>query len=133
MYAQVAASFDKTGFKYKPMYHLQGSRQEMIEDLDVMMKELLEFFQKNNGVLPWTIVYYRDGVSEGQFTQVSATNLGTRELSGRASKFYSTVCGLAGVAGRTHRFEESLFQIPEIRTENHIFGRTETTSYEVFP
>lgn len=38
------------------------------------MKEHLEFFRKkNHGVLPDKIFYYRDGVSEGQFDQVMAT------------------------------------------------------------
>lgn len=36
------------------------------------MKEHLQFYKKKNGRLPDKILYYRDGVSEGQFDQVMA-------------------------------------------------------------
>lgn len=45
----------------------------MIEDFKTIMKEHLEFYKKkNNGNLPQKILYYRDGVSEGQFDQIMA-------------------------------------------------------------
>lgn len=56
------------------MYRLQGSRQEVIQDFYEMMVEQLEHFQKNVPRLPSRILYYRDGVSEGQFSQVSTTH-----------------------------------------------------------
>ena len=68
---QVAASFDRSGFKYKMMYSLQGSRKEMIENLHEIMIEQLKHFKNVNKLLPRRILYYRDGVSEGQFRQVS--------------------------------------------------------------
>jgi eukaryotic translation initiation factor 2C len=67
---QVAASFDPSGFKYKMMYYLQGSRREMIEGLEEIMVEQLKHFRAKNRILPHRILYYRDGVSEGQFSQV---------------------------------------------------------------
>lgn len=90
----VAASYDEHAFRYNMCWRLQGQRREMIEgtnridlsvrphknvffftrtDFQSIMKEHLEYFRKKNGgVLPEKILYYRDGVSEGQFDQVMA-------------------------------------------------------------
>lgn len=48
----------------------QKSRQEMIDGLDEMVKNLLNEFKKRNGSLPRRIIVFRDGVSQGQFQQV---------------------------------------------------------------
>lgn len=68
---QVAASHDSYAFKYNMMYRLQAGRQEMIVNLQDMIEEQLMFFFKSVGRKPERILYYRDGVSEGQFLQVS--------------------------------------------------------------
>ncbi|KAK7603257.1 hypothetical protein V9T40_003256 [Parthenolecanium corni] len=73
--AAVAASNDDYGFQYKMVYRLQPSREEMIIDLANVMKEQLEFYIKKNGHEPQKIIYYRDGVSEGQFQQVLVAEL----------------------------------------------------------
>ena len=44
--------------------------QEIISDLTDMVKELLEEFRKQTKKIPKRIIFYRDGVSEGQFQQV---------------------------------------------------------------
>lgn len=54
-------------------WRLQGQRREIIEDFKTIIKKQLEQYKKKNGVLPEKILYYRDGVSEGQFNQVLAT------------------------------------------------------------
>lgn len=51
-------------------YRLQTSRMEMIYDLKEMMKEQLKLYEQSVGELPEKILYFRDGVSEGQFAQV---------------------------------------------------------------
>lgn len=66
----MAASYDDHAFRYNICWRLQGQRKEMIEDFRTIMKEHLEFFKMKNGVLPEKILYFRDGVSEGQFDQV---------------------------------------------------------------
>lgn len=78
----VAASYDRTAFRYNRQWRMQinkkkdRSMQEIIEGLDEMVAEHLRVFQsKNNGILPKHILYYRDGVSEGQFAQVKETEL----------------------------------------------------------
>lgn len=56
----------------------QGSRAlETIIDLKSAVKELLiEFYKFNKGTKPEKIVFFRDGVSEGQFEEVMARELG---------------------------------------------------------
>lgn len=69
----VAASHDKDAFCYNACWRLQGPRVEIIEDFRNIIKEHLKFYKEKNKCLPKKILYYRDGVSEGQFQQVMAT------------------------------------------------------------
>jgi len=67
----VAASYDDIGFRYQCAWRLQDPKQEMIADLQAILTAHLQFYQKkNNNKLPNKIMYYRDGVSEGQFAEV---------------------------------------------------------------
>ncbi|XP_055305200.1 protein argonaute-2-like [Sitodiplosis mosellana] len=69
----VASSFDDNAFCYKFDWRLQGQRVEMIQEFREIIKDHLKYYkEKNRGVLPSKIFYYRDGVSEGQFDQVMA-------------------------------------------------------------
>ncbi|CAH9052994.1 unnamed protein product [Cuscuta europaea] len=69
--------------KYAGLVSAQAHRQELIEDLyktwqdpvkgnltGGMIKELLMSFRRATGYKPERIIFYRDGVSEGQFYQV---------------------------------------------------------------
>ncbi|XP_037046508.1 protein argonaute-2-like [Bradysia coprophila] len=69
----VAASHDGNAFCYNVCWRLQGPRVEIIQDFQQIIVEHLRFYQKKNGHLPNKILYYRDGVSEGQFQQVMAS------------------------------------------------------------
>lgn len=69
----VAASHDSNAFCYNVCWRLQGPRVEIIQDFQQIIVEHLQFYQKKNGGLPDKILYYRDGVSEGQFQQVMAS------------------------------------------------------------
>lgn len=67
----VAASHDQVGFRYNCAWRLQDPKQEMIMDLENILVEQMHLYkQKNNGKLPSKLMYYRDGVSDGQFGQV---------------------------------------------------------------
>ena len=76
--AAVVASMDKHASKYHARVRAQkhnrgGGAQEIINDLAVIVKELLiEFYKANGKLKPSKIIFYRDGVSEGQFDQVLA-------------------------------------------------------------
>jgi eukaryotic translation initiation factor 2C len=70
--AAVVASEDSDHTRYPASIRCQTSKMEMIEELDTMLGERLEHWKKKNGdkLYPSKIVFYRDGVSEGQFQQV---------------------------------------------------------------
>ncbi|URD73428.1 hypothetical protein MUK42_25274 [Musa troglodytarum] len=69
--------------KYAGLVSAQAHRQELIQDLfkvwqdphrgtvtGGMIKDLLISFKRSTGIKPQRIIFYRDGVSEGQFYQV---------------------------------------------------------------
>ncbi|KAF6204633.1 hypothetical protein GE061_018793 [Apolygus lucorum] len=68
--AAVAASHDASAFHYNMKWRLQSPREEMIQDLEAIMKDQLIFFYRRTGHKPEHILFYRDGVSEGQFKKV---------------------------------------------------------------
>ncbi len=73
--AAVTGSLDKECCYYAARLYAQktpkGQAYEMIHDLDKMVKDLLyEHFIRNGNQYPKRIVFYRDGVSEGQFPLV---------------------------------------------------------------
>lgn len=67
---QVVGSMDAHPSRYAATVRVQTHRQEIIYDLANMVKELLIQFYKSTHFKPMRIIFYRDGVSEGQFTQV---------------------------------------------------------------
>ncbi|KAI0529001.1 hypothetical protein KFK09_001546 [Dendrobium nobile] len=73
--AAVVASQDWPNItKYAARVCAQAHRKELIENLQIgsggMIKELIQSFYKATGRKPERIIFYRDGVSEGQFLQV---------------------------------------------------------------
>ena len=76
--AAVVASMDANATKYQARVRAQRHEkgrgaQEIINDLAVIVRELLiEFYKANGKLKPSKIIFYRDGVSEGQFDQVLA-------------------------------------------------------------
>ena len=75
--ASVVASMDSTASKFQAKHHSQKHRQEIIEDLKEMTKQhLLDFYKANHSAKPTRIIFYRDGVSEGQFDEVRHREVG---------------------------------------------------------
>jgi eukaryotic translation initiation factor 2C len=72
--AAVTGSFDKQGSFYGARLFAQktpkGQAFEMIYSLNEMVLSLLHEFYRINKVFPKKIVFFRDGVSEGQFSLV---------------------------------------------------------------
>ncbi|KAL3752385.1 hypothetical protein ACJRO7_013094 [Eucalyptus globulus] len=80
--AAVVASMDWPEVtKYRGLVSAQTHRQEIINDLYIqkqtsegkaggLIRELLIAFRRSTGHKPHRIIFYRDGVSEGQFSQV---------------------------------------------------------------
>ncbi|RGB28543.1 Piwi domain-containing protein [Rhizophagus diaphanus] len=68
--AALCASMDAKASRYSASIRVQTGRTEIIADLANMTKELLKTFYQTCGRKPERILFYRDGVSEGQFDQV---------------------------------------------------------------
>jgi eukaryotic translation initiation factor 2C len=68
--AAVVASMDAHPSRYAATVRVQMHRQEIIAELSSMVKELLIQFYKSTHFKPMRIIFYRDGVSEGQFLPV---------------------------------------------------------------
>ena len=68
--AALVGSMDAHPSRYSSAVRVQPHRTEHIEDLTNMSIELLKQFYRSTGFKPERIVYYRDGVSEGQFQNV---------------------------------------------------------------
>ncbi|XP_045601550.2 protein argonaute-2 [Procambarus clarkii] len=69
--AAVVASFDRNASKYAVEVRYQEHREELIQDLKQMMKNLLmTFYRECKKMKPEKIVMYRDGVSDTQFQGV---------------------------------------------------------------
>lgn len=83
----VSASYDQHGFRYQCAWRLQDPKQEMIEDLKDILVDHLQFYKKKNGGrLPAKLMYYRDGVSDGQFAEV--LNLEMTAIRGALKTIY---------------------------------------------
>jgi len=68
--AAVVGSMDAHPSRYAATVRVQQHRQEIIQDLASMVRELLIQFYKSTRFKPTRIIFYRDGVSEGQFQSV---------------------------------------------------------------
>ncbi|GAB6020037.1 argonaute 1 [Chamberlinius hualienensis] len=73
--AAVTGSLDAEAFTYAARISMQEHRKEIIGDLEEITKALLNNFKKLRHEYPLRIIFYRDGVSEGQFPQVLAEEL----------------------------------------------------------
>ncbi|XP_053668038.1 protein argonaute-2-like [Anopheles marshallii] len=71
----VTAVHDLIGFRYNCGVRLQGARDEMIRDLENIAYQQLRLYRQHNGDLPERIMYYRDGVSDGQFSEILTVEL----------------------------------------------------------
>ncbi|KAK0455295.1 argonaute-like protein [Desarmillaria tabescens] len=78
-YAALVSSIDKLGVKYIAKSSMQTSRQEMISSLRDMAKEAIQSYITNRSNVeritnasakPKRLIFFRDGVSEGEFEQV---------------------------------------------------------------
>jgi hypothetical protein len=67
--AAVTASLDKMLSDWAMTYRKQGSNVEMIAGMQSMVKEMIECYEKRNKKRPDRLLFYRDGVSDGQFAQ----------------------------------------------------------------
>ncbi|KAG8905954.1 hypothetical protein FRB99_007888 [Tulasnella sp. 403] len=75
-FASVIGSVDSTTSKYIATTRAQRPRQEMIEELEEMVHYMITMYMRYRGTVekkeqkaPKRIIFYRDGISEGQFQE----------------------------------------------------------------
>ena len=68
--ASVVASVDLEGGKYRALHRNQKHRQKIIAHLAEMTKDHLKAFYSATRAKPKKLIFYRDGVSDGQFAAV---------------------------------------------------------------
>lgn len=123
----VVASHDVNAFQYNACWRLQDAKKEMIEDMENIVLEQLHFFNRKRNQFPTHIIYYRDGVSDGQFKQLEEIELSainrafarvSVELSGGSIQFSEA----NSISGKT-----------ELQTKADLFGGSEATSHTILP
>ena len=73
-YTAIVATWDKACAQYTSVVSAQEAKEQLIGGITDMFKEHFARYQeKNQGALPESIIYYRDGLSEGQFQQIIET------------------------------------------------------------
>ncbi|XP_053954424.1 protein argonaute-2 [Anastrepha ludens] len=72
----VAASHDLNGSVYNMQYRLQEPAKEEIVDMRTIAYHHLRVYFQKQKCYPKSIIYYRDGVSDGQFQKVEMLELG---------------------------------------------------------
>ncbi|ORY36495.1 Piwi-domain-containing protein [Rhizoclosmatium globosum] len=84
--ASLVASMDSKFAEYRAGIKVQGPREEIISDLTGMVGEHLSQFQaRAKGRLPERLLFFRDGVSEGQFGEVALQEVQKLKLALRAA------------------------------------------------
>ncbi|KAJ3207338.1 Eukaryotic translation initiation factor 2C [Entophlyctis luteolus] len=78
--AAVVASIDDTYTVYRATERVQGPRLDVIQDLQGMFKEHIKHFYNRYGFLPARIIFFRDGVSEGQIQEVCLNEINSLKL-----------------------------------------------------
>lgn len=88
--------------RYVSRMRSQTHRQEIIEDLSAMVKEILDDFYHEQSKLPMRIIFFRDGVSETQFYKVLEDEL--QAIKAACSRFpaYKPPITFAVVQKRHH-------------------------------
>ena len=69
--ATMVGSVDHEGIRYAcPLPLNQNNREESISGVTSMVTQLVNIYKKNTNTYPSRVLYFRDGVAEGQFAKV---------------------------------------------------------------
>jgi eukaryotic translation initiation factor 2C len=89
--AAVVASINSGVNKYASRIRAQPHRCEVIQQLGEICLELIGVFEKQNHVKPQRIIYFRDGVSDGQFDMVLNEELADMEKVIKVNGYSPTI------------------------------------------
>jgi eukaryotic translation initiation factor 2C len=109
-FTALVGNVDSDTAKYIATIQVQASRQEMIEDLYEMSKHILSFYMRYRDKMekkganspPKRIIFYRDGVSEGQFRQVLELELPKLQAACRDLNINAKITVI--VVGKRHHY-----------------------------
>ncbi|KAI0094028.1 Piwi domain-containing protein [Irpex rosettiformis] len=73
--SSLIASIDPEATRYNAFLSVQEPRRELIGDIRGMMQGAFMDYQKFRSALPNTLVVFRDGVSEGEYSQLETTEI----------------------------------------------------------
>ncbi|KAI8822400.1 Piwi domain-containing protein [Fimicolochytrium jonesii] len=73
--AAVVTSTDRSATKYRTFLSAQASRVEIIQDMERIMGEAIDAFASSQKTFPARVIFFRDGVSSGQFKEVRETEI----------------------------------------------------------
>lgn len=71
----VVFSYDQGATRYAALTEIQQPRVEIIESLQGMMERALGRFIEFNKMPPKRLIFFRDGVSEGEYNTVATAEL----------------------------------------------------------
>ncbi|KAF9193168.1 Eukaryotic translation initiation factor 2C [Haplosporangium sp. Z 11] len=101
--ASLVGSMDAKAARYAATVRVQTARTEIIADLGGMVVELLKTFYQNCHKKPERILFYRDGVSEGQFAEVLRSEIASvRAACSSLEKDYNPTITFVVVQKRHH-------------------------------
>lgn len=119
--AAVTASIDPKCYMYNIELSIQTPKKEMIVEFEDMMFDHLKVYKdRNQGRLPKKIFVFRDGVSEGQFSQVMNSEL---------AAVHSAYQRMAGMQNKP----EVLFLLVQKRHHTRLFNDGPNVQYNVEP
>ena len=109
--AAAVGSLDSMFSQYAASIRVQKkATDETVENLDAMIVELLEEYQKaNHQALPENMIIFRDGVSEGQFHKVLTTEV--RCIQAGINKVGATIKMTVIVAQKHHNTRFALTKV----------------------
>ena len=101
--ATMVGSIDHEGVRYAcPLPLNQNNREESITGVKSMVTELANLYKKNTNTFPRRVIYFRDGVAEGQFAKVKEMEVtAIKEAIGALSGTSPTVSAIV-VRKRNH-------------------------------
>ena len=94
-------SYDEAATRYAALTDIQRPRVEIIESLERMMEKSLRHFIELRKIPPRRVIFFRDGVSEGEYNTVATAELAAIQgtlmsvtfcLTYRTFSFFSFSC-----------------------------------------
>ncbi|KAG8795285.1 hypothetical protein FRC16_010152 [Serendipita sp. 398] len=121
--AAMVYSIDRRGVDYRCKIEFQPARKELVERLNHMVSSALrDYYDINGNKIPTKIIFYRDGVSEGQFEQVARDEIATTlsALAWVADRVKEPTPSLTFiiVGKKHHQFSHDLCHIYQIATRS---------------